>query len=83
MGSHIGRSSGGVFAHLEMMPSMDAITLAVLLLDAWVIYSNLDGFGDESIFELSFEPEVLAVQTSILVAFLYGIEFYADHKSKR
>lgn len=66
---------------LDFMPSMDAITMGVLLLNTYVIYSNLSSIQEDELLGLSFEPEILAIQLSVLTALLYGAEFYADHKS--
>ncbi|MFQ3275570.1 MAG: hypothetical protein ACI9LV_000875 [Candidatus Nanohaloarchaea archaeon] len=74
------RDSGKFGAMLEKMPSMDLATILVLGLNIYVLYSQLDYYNRESIFSVSFEPHILAVQASAVLIAVYVIEFLYDKK---
>lgn len=76
-------SSGKFGAMLEKMPSMDLATILVLGLNIYVLYSQLDYYNRNSVFSISFEPHILAVQASAVLIAIYIIEFLHDKKKGR
>lgn len=75
--------SGKFGAMLDKMPSMDLATIIVLGLNIYVLYSQLDYYNRESIFSISFEPHILAVQASAVLIVVYIVEFLHDKKKGR
>jgi len=79
MSIDIGGSEG---SKLDAMPSIDLLTIAVLVLDSYVLYQNVDSFNRDEIFSISSELHIIAVQATFIVTLLYLIEFYADKKAR-
>lgn len=75
-------SSGKLGEMLDKMPSLDLITVAVLGFDAYILYSQLDFYNRDSLFSVSLEPHILALQATIVLVFVYIVEFLHDKKKK-
>ncbi|MFB6209116.1 MAG: hypothetical protein ABEJ56_03165 [Candidatus Nanohaloarchaea archaeon] len=66
---------------LEKMPSMDLITIAVLGLDAYIIYSQVDRFNRDALFSVSTDMFAIAFQATIALVVINLIEYLHDRKS--
>jgi hypothetical protein len=80
MGGLHTNDSGKFGAMLDKMPSIDLLTIAVLGFDAYILYTQLDYYNRESLFTVSTEPHILALQATIVLVLVYVVEFIHDKK---
>jgi hypothetical protein len=73
-------SSGKFGAMLDKMPSIDLLTIAVLGFDAYILYTQLDYYNRDSLFTVSTEPHILALQFTVVLILVYVVEFIHDRK---
>lgn len=71
-------SSNSFTDMLEKMPSIDALTVIVLALDAYILYTQLDYYNRESVFTISTEPHILGLQATVALVVIYALEFIHD-----
>lgn len=74
--------NGSLGSMLDKMPSLDLVTIVILGFDAYIIYSQVDRFSREALFNLSTDPFALAFQASVVLAFIYTVEFLHDKKKE-
>ena len=75
-----GSSGGGIMEKLDHSIFIDLLTIGVLGYISWALYSMLD-FG-QSIFDIgSTDPNILALQLSIVLIVIYSLEFLHDRIS--
>lgn len=80
MGDLYGNDSGGIMEKLDHSIFIDLLTIGVLGYISWALYSMLD-FG-QSIFDIgSTDPNILALQLSIVLIVIYSLEFLHDRIS--
>ncbi|PSH02191.1 MAG: hypothetical protein BRC26_01805 [Nanohaloarchaea archaeon QH_8_44_6] len=72
-----GKSIGGM---LDKLPSLDIATMIVLGFDAYIIYTQVERFERDALFNISFDPFAIAFQVSVLLVLVYLIEFIHDKK---
>ncbi|PSG99385.1 MAG: hypothetical protein BRC29_04665 [Nanohaloarchaea archaeon SW_7_43_1] len=73
-------SKGSIGGMLDKLPSIDIITMIVLGFDAYIIYTKVDRFERDALFDVSFDPYAIAFQVSVLLVLVYLIEFIHDKK---
>lgn len=70
--------SSGLGGMFEKMPSMDLITVLVLGVDAYMLYTQLDYYNRGSLTSVSTDPYILALQATIVLIAIYTVEFLHD-----
>jgi hypothetical protein len=75
--------SHGFAAMLEKMPSMDLLTLLVLGFDAYMLYTQLEYYNRDAIFQLTTNLPAVALQTTLILIAIYVVEFMHDRKKDR
>lgn len=68
----------GLSDKLEKSAIIDLITVIVLSYDLYLLYVNVDSFNRDSIFSVTGEPQIIAVQITGLLILIYALEFAVD-----
>ena len=73
-----GSSGGGLREKIEGSTIVDIMTVAVLGYDFMLLKDSGTGFGSNSLFQISTEPEMIAAQLTGLLLVVYILEAIID-----
>lgn len=77
MSDPFGSSSGGLMEKLDHSLFVDLLTIGVLGYISWALYSMLE--FNQSILQIgSTDPNILALQLSVVLIVIYSLEFLHD-----